>query len=99
MRVKIEVLPWLSETVGAGVAQKRVLEEKLPEGTTLRMLLVRLHEEHSRFGRLVFDPQRDRLTGHAEIALNGAIYDLVGGLDAHLQDGDVVTFLPGLAGG
>jgi molybdopterin converting factor small subunit len=99
VRVKVEVLPWMSETLGAGATEKRVLEENLPEGATLRMLLVQLHGQHERFGKLVFDSQRGRLTGHAEIALNGAIYDLVGGLDARLRDGDVVTFLPGLAGG
>jgi molybdopterin converting factor small subunit len=99
MRVKVEVWPWLSETLGARGAEKRVLEQQLPDGTTLRALLACLHQEHARFGELVFDPERGRLTGHTELALNGAIYDLVGGLDARLQDGDVVTFLPSLAGG
>jgi molybdopterin converting factor small subunit len=99
MRVKVEVWPWLSETLGAKATQKRILEPELPEGTTLRALLAHLAQEHARFGELVFDPERGRLTGHSEIALNGAIYDLVGGLDARLQDGDVVTFLPSLAGG
>lgn len=99
MRVIVEALPWLSETLGVGISNKAVLEQEVPEGTTLRGLLHRLNGNHDRFGRLVFDAERSRLTGQAEIAVNGAIYDLAGGLDAPLRDGDVVTFLPGLAGG
>ncbi|MCL4370871.1 MAG: MoaD/ThiS family protein [Chloroflexi bacterium] len=99
MQVKIEVLPWLSELLSGSIARKVVLEETVPEGESLRALLGRLQENHGRFGRLVFDPERQQLTGHAEIAINGALYDQAGGLDAPLQEGDTVTFLPGIAGG
>ncbi len=99
MRVKIEVLPWLSELLSGSISQRVVLEETVPEDETLRALLGRLHRQHGRFGRLIYDPERQQLTGHAEIAVNGSLYDQVGGLDAPLHEGDTVTFLPGIAGG
>jgi molybdopterin converting factor small subunit len=99
MQVRIEVLPWLSELLDGGISHKTVLNETVPDGESLRNLLGRLQETHSRFGRMVFDPKRQQLTGHAEIAVNGILYDQAGGLDTPLHDGDTVTFLPGIAGG
>jgi len=99
MLVRIEVLPWLSELVDGGIAGKALLEDEIPEGASLRDLLLRLHETHPRFGRLVFDPSRGQITGHAEIAVNGTLYDQAGGLNTPLREGDTVTFLPGIAGG
>ncbi len=99
MQVKVEVLPWLSELLSGSISQRVMLEKTLPDGESLRFLLGQLVNEHSRFGRMIFDPRRQQLTGQAEIAVNGAMYDVVGGLDASLQDGDTVTILPGIAGG
>ncbi len=99
MQVRIEVLPWLSELLSGSISQKVVMQETVPDGGSLRALLGLLQERHGRFGRMVFDPERQRLTGHAEIAVNGVLYDQVGGLDAPLHEGDTVTFLPGIAGG
>ncbi|MHB0869764.1 MAG: MoaD/ThiS family protein [Chloroflexota bacterium] len=99
MLVKVEVLPWLSELLSGSISKKVVLEQAVPEGETLRALLARLRDSHSRFGRMVYDPKRGLLTGHAEIAVNGTLYDQAGGLDAPLHEGDTVTFLPGIAGG
>lgn len=99
MQVRIEVLPWLSELAGGSSARKVTLEENLPDGGSLRSLLVRVNATHERLGRMVFDPGKGHLTGHAEIAVNGTLYDQAGGLDLLLHDGDTVSFLPGVAGG
>ena len=99
MRITVEVLPWLSETLEGGSPRRVVLEEHVPAGTSLRQLLAELYRKHSRFGPRVFDPEKGLLTGQSELAINGTIYDLVGGLDSPLQEGDTVTFLPSLAGG
>lgn len=99
MRIRVEILPWLSELLNGNIAQKAVLEKTAPEGATLRAFLEGLQDEHERFGRMVFDRERQQLTGHAEVAVNGILYDQAGGLDAQLHEGDTVTFLPGIAGG
>ncbi len=99
MRIKVEVLPWLSEAMGGSLSEKVLLEETGMEGDSLRDLLEWLCAAHPRFGKLVFNPRTHQLTGHAEIAVNGTIYDAIGGLDTPLHEGDTVTFLPGIAGG
>ncbi len=99
MQIQIEVLPWLSELLSGSISRKVVMQETLPDGVSLRFLLGSLQERQSRFGRMVFDSDRQQLTGHAEIIVNGALCEQLGGLDTPLHEGDTVTFLPGLAGG
>ena len=99
MQIQIEVLPWLSELLSGSISRKVVMQETLPDGVSLRFLLGSLQERQSRFGRMVFDSERQRLTGHAEIIVNGDLCEQLGGLDSPLHEGDTVTFLPGLAGG
>jgi molybdopterin converting factor small subunit len=99
MMVRVEVMPWLSELLSGEISKKFDMIEPLQEGETVRELLRQLHARHPRFGRMVFDPERDHLTGHAEIAINGTPSHLAGGLDTQLHEGDIVTFLAGIAGG
>ena len=99
MLIRVEVMPWLSELLNASVARKAEMEESLEDGVTLRELLRQLCERHNGFGRMVFDRANDRLTGHAEVAVNGLLSDLAGGLDDPLHEGDIVTFIPGISGG
>jgi len=97
--VTVEILPWLSELISGSISQKEMLEEEIPLHATLRTLLDLLVDRHSVFGRMVYDPEGRRLTGHAELAVNGTLYDAVGGLDLTLHHSDTITFLPGIAGG
>lgn len=99
MRISVEVFPWLSETVGGTISGKVVMSEELPDGETLRDLLTRLHRKHQRFGKLVYNPEKGCLAGHAQVTINGSIYDIMGGMDARLREGDTVSFLPEMAGG
>lgn len=99
MIVTVEILPWLSELISGSISRKEVLREEIHDNATLRTLLGILVDRYSGFGRMVYDPEGGRLTGHSEIAVNGMIYDLLGGLDLPLHPGDTVTFLPGIAGG
>jgi molybdopterin converting factor small subunit len=99
MQIRIEVLPWMSELLNGTISKKVVLDEALPEGESLRGLLLHIHARYERFGRMVFHAQSGELTGHAEIVVNGAVCEAIGGLDATLHDGDIVTFLPAIVGG
>ena len=99
MLIRVVAMPWLSELLNGSIARKAEMEETAADGESLRGLLLQLHESHARFGRMVFDSETDQLTGHAEIAINGSLYDQAGGLDTPLHDGDTVTFLPSISGG
>ncbi len=99
MLVRIEVMPWLSELVSGSVSRKAEIQVEVPEGASLRAALEAMVGSHPRLVEMILDRNRGQLTGHAEIVVNGALYDRVGGLDAPLRDGDTVGLLPGIAGG
>jgi molybdopterin converting factor small subunit len=51
-----------------------------------------------RYG-LLFDPRSQSLPEHVEVVLNDRVLDLMGGVEAPIAEGDVLTFLPAHAGG
>jgi molybdopterin converting factor small subunit len=78
---------------------RTVVEAELPEpDATVATLLDGLAEADARY-ELLYDRGGRRLPEHVEIVLNGRVLDLQGGLDAPLQPGDVLIFLPAHAGG
>lgn len=99
MIVKVEVMPWLSELVTGSISHKVVLMEEMPAGTSLRKALELVGERHPRLGKMVFDARRGQMSGHAELAINGAMFETATGMDYPLQDGDTISILPGIAGG
>ena len=66
--------------------------------TSVAAVLTFLVGLDARYG-LLFDAQAQVLPEHVEVVLNDRVLDLQGGLDAVLQPGDTLTFLPAHAGG
>jgi molybdopterin converting factor small subunit len=85
---------------GLGTARgtRLVIETPAPTGERVATLLERLVSQDGRFG-LLFDVEATALPEHVEVVLNDRVLELQGGLDAPLQPGDVLTFLPAHAGG
>lgn len=67
-------------------------------GVSVAALMTRLVSDDPRFD-LLFDARAQRLPEHVEAVLNDRVLDLQGGLDACLESGDVLAFLPAHAGG
>lgn len=67
-------------------------------GDAVRDVLTRIVASNARYA-LLFDPVAAALPEHVDAVLNDRLLDLQGGLDAPLQAGDVLTFLPAHAGG
>jgi molybdopterin converting factor small subunit len=66
--------------------------------TTVVDLLDRLAAADSRYAHL-FDTNSRTLPEHVEAVLNDRVLDLQGGLNANVNPGDVLSFLPAHAGG
>ena len=66
--------------------------------TSVANVLSRLVNSDERYA-LLFDLQTQLLPEHVEVVLNDRVLDLQGGLNAVLQPGDTLTFLPAHAGG
>jgi molybdopterin converting factor small subunit len=66
--------------------------------TRVATLMSRLIDADDRYA-LLFDRASQTLPEHVEVVLNDRVLDLQGGLDAVLNHGDVLIFLPAHAGG
>jgi molybdopterin synthase sulfur carrier subunit len=96
VKVRLEILPSLAETVGIEETSEEVISE---EDRSVRVLLNQLGARYRRFGQIVFDVEAQELTGKVVIFFNGRALELVNGLDSELSDGDTLTFVPLIEGG
>lgn len=96
--VHLEIMPWLSQALGAEDS-RLVLEEEIEEGETVGKLLARIAARHERFGELVLDAETGGLKGYVSVTFNGRLLELLEGLQTKTSDGDTIVLLPAFAGG
>jgi molybdopterin converting factor small subunit len=97
-RVKVEALAWLARGMNGERSGKAIWEEPIAAGETLGDLMDRLVKRHPHFADF-YDPSTRTVQEHVELVLNGRLFDLAGGLQATLSDGDSVMIFPGFSGG
>jgi molybdopterin converting factor small subunit len=85
-------------TLGARRGTRTLVRVPIASGECVGTVLARLVDEDQRLG-LLYEADKQRLPEHVEVVLNDRLLDLRGGLDAPLQPGDVLMFLPAHAGG
>ena len=100
VKVRLEALPSLAETLGIERTSEEVIsDQENGGGTSVRDLLNNLGARYQRFGQMVFDTESQELTGQVLIFFNDSALDLVNGLETKLSDGDTLTFVPLVEGG
>jgi molybdopterin converting factor small subunit len=85
-------------TLGRRRGTRTLVDIPLDGTLSVAALMTRLVERDDRYG-LLFDRASQALPEHVEVVLNDRVLDLQGGVNAELEDGDVLTFLPAHAGG
>ena len=98
-KIRLELLPWVSETYGSEKPGRLVLKEEVQEGATAGTVLRKLAAKHPALAEAVFYPGGERLRGNIGIVLNGRLLDLLDGLETIVRDGDTVTLFPFVDGG
>ncbi len=97
-KVHLEIMPWLSQALGAQDS-RLASEEEIEEGETVGDLLARIAVRYQGFGELVLDTETGRLTGHVSLTFNGRLLELLDGLQTKMNDGDTIILVPAFAGG
>ena len=101
IKVRLEVMPWLGETMGmAATTEETIPGQETGSGDkSVRCLLNRLSARYQLFDQFIFDNTTQQLNGKVVIFLNGRDLELGDGLETKLTDGDTLTFVPLIVGG
>jgi molybdopterin converting factor small subunit len=95
--VPVEIASWITKFVGGDGSGRRVLEEPLTPGATVRSVLVAVS---ARFPELQQALWHGRELGeHIEVLVNDAVLGVEHDLDSPLRPGDRITLLAQFMGG
>ncbi len=93
----VEIVGWPTRFVGGDGAARRVFEEPLPRGATVRSVLKALSTRFPELDDALWHGQG--LGEHIEVLVNDAVLGLEHDLDSKLGPGDRVTLLAQFMGG
>ncbi|HPU01119.1 MAG: MoaD/ThiS family protein [Firmicutes bacterium] len=97
IKVKVRGVAGVAKSMGGTDGYQEVA---VPPASTLRDLLDILVERFGPdFSRLIFRENSKELRSGMRILMNGRDFGAVGGLEASLEEGDRISFLPPLSGG
>ena len=95
--VPVEIVGWPTRFVGGDGATRRLFEEPLPEGATVRSVLRGLSGRFPDLDAALW--HGDDLGEHIEVLVNDAVLGIKHTLDAPLAPGDRVALLAQFMGG
>ena len=93
----VEIVGWPTRFVGGDGAARKVFDEPLPPGTTLRALLKGLSVRFPELDAALWHGAG--LGEHIEVLVNDAVLGVAHDLDSKLAPGDRVTLLAQFMGG
>jgi hypothetical protein len=99
LKVRVQVLPWLSGLIGAQCDEEINFELSLHPDSTLLQFLDELAIRRPDVAALIYDQEHGTVKATALLMLNNRAFELAGGYGALLKDGDVVTLLAAYIGG
>ena len=95
--VPVEIASWITKFVGGDGSGRRVLEEPLPQGATVRSVLKGLSTRFPELDRALWHGKE--LGEHIEVLVNDAVLGIEHDLDSALRPGDRITLLAQFMGG
>jgi len=99
VHVTVEAIAWVTQFVGGDGTRRKVFDEAVPQGATVRTVLSRLSDQHPKLREVLWDRTGTDLMEHIEILVNDAVLGLTQTLDSPVRDGDRITLLGQYAGG
>jgi molybdopterin converting factor small subunit len=95
--IPVEIASWITKFVGGDGSGRRVLEEPLTPGATVRSVLSGLSARFPELHRALWHGQE--LGEHIEVLVNDAVLGIEHDLDSPLRSGDRITLLAQFMGG
>ncbi len=97
--VTVEAVAWVTQFVGGDGTRRKVFEEAVAPGATVRSVLSRLSQRHPTLRDVLWDRTSGDLAEYIEVLVNDAVLGLTHTLDGPVRDGDRITLLGQYTGG
>ncbi len=98
MRVKVEILPWISQSMRPNVVGS-IRFEHCMSGTSFRDLMLEMAESDPDVARIIYDRDRDELRFPVKAVINEQLLEFLQGMGTELSEGDSVTLMATYTGG
>ena len=98
-RVTVEVVAWVTQFVGGDGTRRRVFDEAIAPGATVRSVLSRVSDRHPKLREALWDHTGTDLSEHIEILVNDAVLGLTHTLDSLVSEGDRIMLVGQYVGG
>lgn len=97
--ITIKLLSWLGEKAAKGAAGTLEVKLILNKGDTVSHILQRLEEDMPLLSGIITDPDHHMLQPDIGLIINDRLFDLAGGYDALLKEGDILLIFPAFSEG
>ncbi len=97
--VTVEAVAWVTQFVGGDGTRRKLFDEAVSPGATVRSVLSRLSDRFPTLRDVLWNRASGDLAEHIEILVNDAVLGLTHTLDSPVRDGDRITLLAQYAGG
>ena len=95
--IPVEIASWITKFVGGDGSGRRLLDEPLTQGATVRSVLTGLSAKFPELHKALWHGKE--LGEHIEVLVNDAVLGIEHDLDSPLQRGDRITLLAQFMGG
>ncbi len=95
--IPVEIVSWVTKLVGGDGSGRRLFDEPLGQGTTVRSLLRGLTRRFPELDAALW--HGDQIGEHIEVLVNDAVLGVTHSLDSPLASGDRITLLGQYMGG
>jgi molybdopterin converting factor small subunit len=100
MKIYLELLSWLSETLDTGEIENSVrFEMDVEDGCAVKDLFSQIAARYPRFEQSVFDSKLQKLNETVSVLHNNRPIELENGLKTRLNNRDTITLVPIIQGG
>jgi len=97
--VMVEAVAWVTQFVGGDGTRRKVFEEAVAPGATVRSVLTGLSDRLPRLQDVLWQRPGGDLAEHIEVLVNDAVLGLSHTLDSEVREGDRITLLGQYTGG
>ena len=97
--VTVEAVAWVTQFVGGDGTRRKIFEETIAPGATVRTVLRQLSDRFPKLDEALWQRPGGKLAEHIEVLVNDAVLGVTHDLDSPVQPGDRITLLGQYTGG